>query len=401
MLRTIRNSLSLNYWFPSYVCPMLSTSLISVWERESLLSAAVYRWPGRRFIAADLDSRKFAGLHDLHPEVQLIKTDGLRAHTCPRFVVEPGSVDVAVCNPPYFNLKDVKPYRQLLLDAGLSRCAGLNRLTSEVVFLAQNLRLLREGGELGIILPDRLISGHAFAPLRKDLIECHELFGVIQMPVHIFRSTEAKTHILLLRRRKSRSPHIPLYEADCQMNLGPPINIPTSAAPLRMDARFWSWKAVNPSVPCQTLFSISAEIKRGTIARQECLQKGLRHFHTGDFPDTSGLPVFFSHLESTEKRVARKGDILLARVGSRCIGRLAVVARGSRPITDCVYRIRVSVAHRDIVLGAMASNKGQQWFKAHAHGVCAQVISKSDLLSFPIAAISDNPRDPAKSQSRG
>ncbi|MES9901964.1 MAG: N-6 DNA methylase [Sedimenticola sp.] len=352
--------------------------------KGSLLCAAVNRWPDSRILAADLDPRGFDSLRRRYPKIHLIQTDGLNAHSCPKFAVEPGSIDVAVCNPPYLNLTETEDYSALLKEAGLPRCSRLKHLTSDVVFLAQNLRLLRKGGELGIILPDSVISGCLFKPLREDLLEHHELFGVIQMPRSIFRNTEALTHILLLRRSGKRLPTITLYQANATMALGQLLEISAASARKRMDYGYWKWRSAHSNDSLLTLASIGAEIKRGTITRKACLARGLTHFHTGDFPDAPENPLFFHRLEHSEKHLAKKGDILLARVGSRCVGRVAIVARGSRPFTDCIYRIRVPECYRAAVLESMAGKSGQQWFQAHAHGVCAQVISKADLLSFPI-----------------
>ena len=90
---------------------------------------------------------------------------------------------------------------------------------------------------------------------------------------------------------------------------------------------------------------------------------------------------------NSEFRCAREGDILLARVGKRCIGKVAIIESGRINISDCVYRIRPPEGMAEYLLDSFLSDKGQRWFEAHAHGVCAKVISKRDLLQFPVPSI--------------
>ena len=351
----------------------------------SLLNAALQRWPNSRVVAAELDPDGYKALQRKHPTVSLVQTDGLQAHTCANLAVLPGSIDIAVCNPPYLTLKEVEPYRWLLEEATLPGCAKLPRITTDIVFLAQNLRMLRRGGELGIILPDSVVSGQLFEALRQDLLTHHDLFAVIQMPDNTFRGTEARTYILLLRRGGRTKVSVPIYQAADDMSLESYLQIPKEGLAHRMDYSYWAWRETTPWTARRlTLTDIGADVQRGNITRKDCLGQGLEYFHTSDFPGNTGVGIHFNRALECTRRIAAKGDILLARVGSRCIGRVAVVKKGSRVITDCIYRVRVASEYIQPLIEAFSSSDGQAWLKAHARGVCAQVIRKSDLLCFPL-----------------
>lgn len=350
----------------------------------SLLGAALQRWPRSHVIAAEVDPNGYKALKKQYPQIHLVKTNGLKVDRCPQLAVEPGSIDIAVCNPPYLSLNEVKSYNSLLMQAGLAQTCSLKRLTTDIIFLAQNLRMLRDGGELGIILPDSIITGRNFSQLRSDLLENHQIYGVIQMPEKVFLKTEARTHILLIRRGGINENQIPLYLAEMDMSLSKPLNVISSELFQRMDYGYWHWKkTTQQNINNQTLFSIGAEITRGNITKKECIELDFKYFHTTDFPE-SNKSIYFYKAENSSKRVARKGDILVARVGSRCIGKVTLVKRGSRVITDCVFRIRVSEAHQSAVIESLRSVEGQKWLLAHGHGVCAKVLSKIDLLYFPL-----------------
>ena len=95
------------------------------------------------------------------------------------------------------------------------------------------------------------------------------------------------------------------------------------------------------------------------------------------------IPVHWE-VKKLKYLLTERGDILLARVGRGCIGKVCMIGRGRVPVSDCVYRIRVAKKHRTKIWDAFVSEAGQKWLKANAHGVCAKVISKKDLYKFPI-----------------
>lgn len=357
----------------------------------ALVKAAKNRWPSSVIHAAELNGQGHAFLRLRFPDVRATRINGLDHELDVRMNLEPGSVDVAVCNPPYLHFKNNSEYHGLFRAAGLEKCMNLHSLTTDVLFLAQNLRLLRHGGELGIIVPDGLLTSKGFLLLREGLLTNHQVFGVIQLPEKIFPNTEARTHILLVRRGEVTENEIPVHMADNNGEIVSSITVPSTSLIDRMDFQFWNWKqkysAVNKSL---TLNQIGTEIKRGSFTLKQCEKLHLDYFHTTHFSGkTNSTAVMLPTREAVIPGViAVKGDILLARVGKRCIGKVAVISSGNAYITDCVYRIRVPVEFHGAVLSALLSEYGQKWLKAYAHGVCAQVISKIDLLEFGFPLIS-------------
>ena len=80
----------------------------------------------------------------------------------------------------------------------------------------------------------------------------------------------------------------------------------------------------------------------------------------------------------------QSNDILLARVGRGCIGKVSLVNSGSQLVSDCVYRVRVPKEYYKIVWASLCSADGQLWLKSRSKGVCARTLSKEDLLCFPV-----------------
>lgn len=350
----------------------------------NLLHAARSRWPGSMVHAAEIDPcrKKLAALR--FPDVRVIQADGLDRRLNLYLEIDEGSIDVAICNPPYRRFSyDVQ--HQVLLDAAGLGCQ-LKVLTSDLLFLAQNLRLLRPGGELGIIVPDGLITGKEFVPLRATLLENHEVFGVIQLPDHAFMKTEARTHILLLRQGGRSPGEISLHQADTNGEIVSSLTVPVADAVSRMDHGFWCWRGSQSFMDrAVTLGKLGVEIRRGVLPRAEYERQAVPFFHTTDFPASPDGKIRLCSTKASLPHVtAQRADILLARVGTRCIGRVGLVASGQAVVTDCVYRIRVPEPWIEAAFLALRSSAGQRWLAAYAHGVCAKVISKSDLLDFPL-----------------
>jgi type I restriction-modification system DNA methylase subunit len=283
----------------------------------ALVKAAKNRWPSSVIHAAELNIHGHSFLRMRFPDVRAIRINGLDLQLDARMNIEPGSIDVAVCNPPYLHFKNTREYEGVFRAAGLEKCMKLHSLTTDVLFLAQNLRLLRHGGELGIIVPDGLLTGKGFLLLREELITNHQVFGIIQLPEKVFPNTEARTHILLVRRNGETASNVPVHMADYNGKIVSSITVPSTSLIERMDFQFWNWKqkysVLNNSL---TLKEIGAEIKRGSFSLKQCEKLQLNYFHTTHFSNKTLPAVKLQTSEATLSGViAVKGDILLARVG--------------------------------------------------------------------------------------
>jgi type I restriction enzyme M protein len=350
----------------------------------SLLNAAYKRWKNATFHAADIDPESIAKISKKLPFVRLQHISGLSPGLDQKMNLEVDSVDVAICNPPYLRIKNTPQTMSFLREAGFVNSKRLKRLTSDIVFLAQNLFLLKVGGELGIILPDSIFSGHEFACLREDLGAYNKINGIIQLPDKIFYKTEARTHILMLEKGGKSNPIITLYKSNDRGELEAALYISKEEAVQRMDYSYYWWKSHQGRPgPCSCLGDMGVEIKRGRSSKKFLQKAGIKFFHTSSFP-SSNPTVKLENFSYPGEVMAEPGDILISRVGKRCIGRVAMVESGTQVISDCIYRLRTLGKYREIIWKALESPGGKKWLEAHAHGVCSRCLSKKDLLAFPI-----------------
>lgn len=352
-----------------------------------LLRAAQARWQSARLFAADIDPLHIAAARTHFPEATCRHLDALHVRLPTKLGLEEGQADVAVCNPPYLPATDLPGVRNILRAVGLHDCVSVKRVTTDIVFLAQNLRLLRSGGELAVIVPDGLATHSHYADLRQALHERHGLYRVIQLPDRFFARTEARTHIFYLRKHAEPVNGIHLAGASSNGGLTQEVVIPAKFARMRLDYNFHS-EVEGSGASITTLRDLGAEIVRGAFTHKECVASKLPYFHTTDFKRfPNGLAVYPAGTLSPERKTVQPGDILIPRVGARCLHYAAKVHAGNPVFTDCVYRIRVEPNWREAVWNALTSFKGVRWRQHAAHGVCARVLSKEILLDFPVFSL--------------
>jgi len=191
----------------------------------SLTIAAYNRWQNALFFATEIENHKVIEIENNLTFVKVYNCDSLKPDLSKTLNIRFGSIDVAICNPPYISIKDKDQYKKLFRDAECIELLQLKRLTSEIIFFAHNLTLLKNKGELGIIVSDSLVTGKEYSLFREILLKRYDLRSIIQLPDKIFSKTEARTHILFLSKAKSSSNTCSLYYSDLNGKLSNKIDI--------------------------------------------------------------------------------------------------------------------------------------------------------------------------------
>ena len=374
------------------MAPLVQLDSDSLWGIElgaghgALLAPAARRWSWASLLAIDICSDSLAQVKRLLPKVSLRRMDLLDPRAWGRDGLLAdllGSRDIALCNPPFQSLANCAAFRALCARADMPECAKLPRVNAALVFLLHNICLLKHGGVMGIILPDGLLTGKSYAPFRHDLLHQHRLEALIQLPDNAFAGIEARTHILLLRKALPKADKVSLWQSAVDGELSQSLLIDSGRLTQRMDYSYWRYGGEHLKSSL-SLADIGADIRRGTRSKRILQDLGLDFVHSSDLPNQASSVRYSMEPSSFSYLRAGKGDILITRVGKRCLGRVALVEAGDIPISDCVLRVRVPSRWVKPVWRALTSDQAQDWFAAHAHGTCAQVISKADLLNFPI-----------------
>lgn len=128
--------------------------------------------------------------------------------------VQLNSFDVVLTNPPFGakikvegedKLKQYNLAYKFSHDKNESEWIQTNRLKDEeapqVLFIERCLQLLKEGGRMGIVLPDGILSNPTDGYIVDYLLKNTEIIGLIDMPMSTFLpKTPTKCHLLFVKK---------------------------------------------------------------------------------------------------------------------------------------------------------------------------------------------------------
>ncbi len=349
----------------------------------SLTKAALERWNAAQYFAVDIDSKNCEIIKSVSDSIVIVNEDGLDPSINKKLKIKVGTIDVAICNPPYGTILNEETFNILYKRAKLNSCITLKRVPLDVVFLANNLSMLKEGGQLGIILPDGVLTRKDLRGLRRELMNNHTIKSIIQLPDNIFKGTEARTHILILSKGQSNYKKVNVMFANENGEIKNVLHVDKNDLIDRMDYSFHLWKSEQTLSIGKSLLDLGVHISRGSYTHKDIKRLGVNYIHTTNIFDEQINSILLPE-EYKAKIYALKGDILMARVGKRCIGKIAYIEKGEYLITDCIYRLRVPPKYRKVIWNYLNSKEVNTWMNVSAHGVCSKVISKEDLLNLRI-----------------
>ncbi len=411
-----RPSQTADPWGRYYTSPLVSRSLVGRIETAkpklvlelgsgsgSLCIAAANRWQDANLVTVDVDCaprRLYTGKADPRPKHTHFVHDVLDVALSDRIGLRLGSVDVALCNPPYIRPRWKSDFGKILEDAGLSGSLGsLLDAGADLLFLAQNLRLLRKSGKLGLILPDGLIAAERFRRVRQTLLRQHLVEQVVQLPRGVFKGTEAQTYLVVLAKSEGETGQVLVKQMCADGRLSGPIQVGQDAAVNRLDYSFYASRSAlcRPGGDGNMQMSLRqavTDVVRGSICSSKIQFFPTPVFHLSDFSEPLGekavrvVPKSFALGPRAAKRVAHcahlamPGDILLARVGRSLADQVALVVHGPCVISDCIFALRATDEHRELLYRFLDSEMGRLALGSSAHGVAARFMSKSNLFDI-------------------
>ncbi len=353
----------------------------------ALSAAAVRRWSGASITTVDIDRRVAGFLSEtlqISPNARHIHhvADALD-HDLPS-VMNGEEFELAICNPPYSRIPWRDGFDHIISEAGLSELHAVSKefLTSDVLFLAQILRLAKPGAEIGLIVPDGLISGLRMRPIREALMRRTDIRRVVELPRGSFKGTEAQAHVVVLRNAPPSGNSISIGRLD-RTDTCSTLSIEPSRAVERLD---WAYYSGEQSQGQTTLASLGAEIRRGNISSVEIKGVAGTVFHTTDFLTKHQYALELPQQEEYPAGcvLAQAGDILLARVDRKLETKICLVASGTAALSDCILRIRLPESIRNRVFAFLVSPQGREALYRTSRGVGARMLSKAALLGMEL-----------------
>ncbi len=349
----------------------------------SLAHAALSAMSKGRYTGVEVDENLYKTLVKAFSGENIIWGDALDEGVIEKTIIDAG-YDAVVGNPPFMSVRpNSSRVRQMLKDCfpGCHSSSALSR--AEMYFLGISFSLLKEGGKLSMILPKNLFSSSQYTGFRQDLLNACQEVSFIELPSNVFSGAEVNTCIIQLTKGIPNNQPILLNQLSAEGQLRKPIHISRENAVTRIDYTYYDLAMQHKLDNCTTIKDLGVDVRRGIHSKSEYEKQGTSYFHTTHFPENENYVTFETDCEGNVS--AREGDIVLPRVGTRCLDRQAIVSKGSSIITDCVYRLRGEEVHIELLMSALSSPLGKRWRKMQMRGSCAQFISREGILSFPVA----------------
>lgn len=347
----------------------------------SLLLECINRWANAEYYGNDIDKKCCEKICLNYPEISCFNLDIFKKSTIKKIEKNIGKIDLCLGNPPFHLISQNKDVRSILKDYGLDKKYNSEKIPAEVIFILQCLNILSTNGILSLILPDGFFVNTYLSYFRSFLIDNYKIINILELPSNIFEKTDAKTHILTLKKVKADNKKIKLSKHNNSNSLF----ISKNEAISRMDYSYYEKsKIYKKYIPISNL---NITFIRGKV---KYLIKDIKSeyiLHTTNFSNGN---VFKNRLTTKnqllkyEGRIAIPGDIVFARVGSYCIGKVGYVEKGYFVATDCLFILRISdLELRKEIYNMLISDEGQKWIHSNSKGVSAKHIPLEEFKKFP------------------
>lgn len=349
--------------------------------RGALTAAAFRARPSSRAQMVEIDPERIRELCSMHFErAEVLEADAL---TIPSSrLIDPSLV---LSNPPFGHSMLSREIVSDLDSSGLKAPSMGGWIRTDAAFVAKAWAMTRVGSAVGFITASPMMTDPAFRSFRESLLS--RLRGTVatRLPIDAFPGVEVSAFALAGQRTVSRRRGVVLQSVDTRGAVNNEIEVAFDEAVVSLDIDYHlalRALSLNPGRNFWTLGSLGCGVRRGSRSQAQYRDLGLPAFHTSSFrtPRTgvtlNGARPGFN--------VARAGDILVARVGSRCLDRHARVVKGSGLFTDCVYQLSVPRKHQKVVWETLSSSFGVEWRLANARGSCAKYLTVDALLGMPM-----------------
>lgn len=290
-----------------------------------------------------------------------------------------------VSNPPYGMLAVSEAQLLKIRSSVLAPPTSGKWVRGDAAFLTRAWELANAGVAFAFIVTAPIVSSREYHHLRQKLVSELRNLTITQLDERTFPGAEVRAFLVNGVRGVSRRRNVLLRKADVTGQIVDELSIGYGDALNRLDIEYYRacerLGLTNSSIS-QTLADVGTNIVRGSLSRNEFKKRGIGAFHTTDFA-RNGEHIELSYA-AADFQCASTGDILIPRVGSRCLIRHARVVLGEGPFTDCVFRLRSPAKAQERIWKTITSSFGCEWREAHASGNCARHLTQAILLSMPL-----------------
>lgn len=297
----------------------------------------------------------------------------------------PNAISLLLSNPPYGAIQLTNSIQDYLNEADLDIPTNGGWVRGDSAFLAKAWCITKINNHFGLIISSTLIkSPNAFNFRKKFTNEMRNLC-ITKLDEKTFETAEVAAYLVTGQRSINRNRNVLLRKALANGTIVDELSIPSEAANFSLDIdyhRSLFRMGISARHTLETVDSLGVNISRGSKSQRDFERLGIDAFHTTDFPDHSNNVVLLG--SRNQFKTASRGDILIPRVGSRCLTKQARVKAGVGSYTDCIYRLSGTRKSLSRVWQTLNSSFGAEWRLAYANGSCAKYLTNDTILSMPI-----------------
>ncbi|ENL6920988.1 TPA: N-6 DNA methylase [Enterobacter hormaechei] len=342
----------------------------------SLLSTAIVKYKSAKLYGFDIDDENCRKLECLKNTTSIC-LDATHSASFDKIKDLNSTYDIVIGNPPFYRSEHTDFSRRLFNEWSLNHKSKYYR--TEILFLILSLKLLDQEGSCGIVVPDTVISSDKYKPLREKIASSFKFISIIELDSKSFLGTEARTHILTVSNKINIKPSIKTRSS----KKNKAIILNETEFIERADHQYNSFKYNHSE---KTIENSGIKVLRGNLSKRKNTQLHDTIIHSSSFyNDYSQFENDNTVAENGTAIQAVKGDVVVPRVGTRCLGKVGIIRNGSFTITDCVFVIKSSEYEcGEMIAKALKSKFGVEWIKSISKGIGAQYITLNDIKKLPL-----------------
>lgn len=334
---------------------------------------------GTGILTKSILAKNFGKNHDIFEIdsdlVEILKNDKVLSQTNiynkDIFHINLSKYDLVVSNPPFIQFQKNEKIREY----------------GDILFLEKMWSEIKEGGIFSFIVTNTFISNSKYRDIRSKILSETSEFSAIELDVFSYHKAEVQSFIITGKRGKVFNNKILLKKSNIFGEIIDELELMRKDALNRMDISFY--KAINQlnsklNLDAPLLGDLISNIARGSKSHAYFKKKSINVFHTTDFSKYENNIFFEKNNIENEYKKACQGDILIPRVGTRCLNYSAYVEGGNSIFTDCIYRIRSEKKYQDLLMRSISSPEGVLWRKISATGSCAKHLTLDTLKKMPL-----------------
>ncbi|MFX3620159.1 MAG: Eco57I restriction-modification methylase domain-containing protein [Acinetobacter radioresistens] len=278
--------------------------------------------------------------------------------------------DLVISNPPFIQIQ-----------------YNMKKEYGDIVFFEYMWEKISDGAVFSFIVTNNIINNYRYKKIREKILSETAYLSVVELDMFIYSKTEVQSFIITGKKSNNVGNLVVLKKSNKYGDLVDFLEVDKNVALNRMDLSYY--RAINNIMnnvkkDLPLLSDLSPYISRGSKSNNFFIENGIKAFHTTHFSKNKNNLVFDGEMKSLSYKSIEKGDIIIPRVGSRCLNYCAYVENGNSYFTDCIYRIQVESKFHQILLNSLRSPEGILWRQTSATGSCAKHITLKTLKNMPI-----------------